>query len=196
MSLPNIPAVSPSLTRDEAINLIISSIAMEELGLSHITNAEGEKLQFLLGTLPGLTGGFATISDILAANDSVREMLNSIANNQLFLKSKANTALSSPVLPGPTGATGATGATGSAVGATGATGATGSVGPTGPTGATGATGPTGAIGPVGLVGATGAAGAVGPTGGNGAAGATGATGATGPTGDTGATGPTGPTGAT
>ena len=44
---------------------------MEELGLSHILNAEGEKLQYILGTLPGLSGPPATVSDVLAANESV-----------------------------------------------------------------------------------------------------------------------------
>ncbi|WP_242071583.1 hypothetical protein [Bacillus thuringiensis] len=50
MSLPNLPDITPdiSVTRQEAINLLLSSIAMEEIGLSHILNAEGEKLQHFL----------------------------------------------------------------------------------------------------------------------------------------------------
>lgn len=50
MSLPNIPDIDPliSLNRCDAINLLLSSIAMEEIGLSHILNAEGEKLQRFL----------------------------------------------------------------------------------------------------------------------------------------------------
>lgn len=196
MSQPSFPSISPPLTREEAINWIISSIAMEELSLSHINNTEGEKLQFILGTLPGLIGGPATISDVMAANESVREVLDSSVQNQLFLRDKFSTAVTAPVLQGVTGATGATGPTGPAEGATGATGA---AGPTGATGATGASGATGAVGPVGAVGptgATGATGATGSTGANGASGPTGATGATGATGSTGATGANGPTGPT
>lgn len=46
MSLPNIPDIAPeiSLNRCESINLLLSSIALEEIGLSHIINAEGEKI--------------------------------------------------------------------------------------------------------------------------------------------------------
>ena len=42
MSLPSFPVVNPPIEREDAVNQILSSIAMEELGLSHILNAEGE----------------------------------------------------------------------------------------------------------------------------------------------------------
>lgn len=182
MSLPSFPNVDPPIQREDAINQILSSIAMEELGLSHILNVEGEKLQYILGTLPGLSGPPATVSDVLAANESVRSMLETATQNQLFLKAKMQGALTASPMQGPTGPTGPTGAAGPAGGPAGSTGP---AGPAGATGATGATGPTGATGATGVTGATGPAGAVG---------ATGATGPTGPTGATGTTGPIGPTG--
>ena len=73
--MPSFPAANPPIEREDAVNQILSSIAMEELGLSHILNAEGEKLHYSLGTLPGLSGPPATVSDVLAANESVRSML-------------------------------------------------------------------------------------------------------------------------
>lgn len=51
MSLPKFPINPADITRDDAINMILTSIAMEEVGLSHILNAEGEKIQYVLGTL-------------------------------------------------------------------------------------------------------------------------------------------------
>ena len=203
MSLPTFPPIEPPLSREGSINEIISSIAAEELSLSHILNAEGEKLQYVLGTLPGLETA-AALDEVMQVNQSVQETLSSVMEQQMMLTGKLASAMSAPILPGPTGATGATGATGPAegpVGVTGPTGPTGADGPTGPTGAagpTGTTGPTGAQGPIGPTGATGAvgpAGAVGPTGATGATGAVGPAGAVGPTGATGATGATGPTGA-
>lgn len=190
MSMPVFPNINPPITREDAVNQILASIALEELGLSHILNAEGEKLQYILGTLPGLSGPPATIQDVLDANESVRSMLDTTAQNQLFFKAKLQAALGSSEMRGATGATGAVGPTGPAGGPTGATGATG------PTGATGATGPTGTVGAAGAIGPTGPTGATGPTGTTGATGSTGATGATGPTGATGAAGATGATGAT
>ena len=159
MSLPSFPKVDPPIERENAVNQILSSIAMEELGLSHILNAEGEKLQYILGTLPGLSGPSATVGDVLTATESVRSMLETAVQNQLFLKAKMQGALAASPMQGPTGPTGPTGATGPAGGPMGATGATG---PTGPTGATGATGATGPEGPWGDDGATGATGAAGP----------------------------------
>ena len=209
MSLPTFPPIEPPLSREGSINEIISSIAAEELSLSHILNAEGEKLQYVLGTLPGLEAA-AALDEVMQVNQSVQETLSSVMEQQMLLTGKLASAMSAPILPGPTGATGATGATGPAegpVGVTGPTGPTGADGPTGPTGAagpTGTTGPTGAQGPIGPTGATGATGATGPTGAVGATGATGATGSAGAngavgvagiTGAAGAAGATGPTGA-
>lgn len=140
---------------------------MEELGLSHIINAEGEKIQYVLGTLPGITGPNATLEDVLATNESVRDTLETASYNQFFLKSKLEKALSSSQMVGATGATGPTGPTGPGGG---------------PAGPAGPEGPTGPIGPAGTQGLVGAQGPAGPQGATGATGATGSTGATGPTG--------------
>ncbi len=70
MSNPNLPNITPtiSLSRDDVVNLLMSSIAMEELGLAHIINAEGEKIRFALGTLQGVSGPSATLQDVLTVN--------------------------------------------------------------------------------------------------------------------------------
>ena len=138
MSLPSFPKVDPPIQRDDAVNQILSSIAMEELGLSHILYAEGEKMQYILGTLPGLSGPAATVKDVLNANESVRSLLETAVQNQLFLKAKMQGALdaSDPVQgpAGPTGPTGPTGPAGGPAGPAGAPGPTGATGPAGPTG--------------------------------------------------------------
>lgn len=105
MSLPNFPEKDKNPTRDDAINQIISSIAMEELGLSHIINTEGEKMQYALGTLPDGKSlpEPVTIDDLLALNKSVRETLDSTMQNQFFLKGKLDAAISASVMQGPKG---------------------------------------------------------------------------------------------
>ncbi|WP_340024748.1 hypothetical protein MHI24_06440 [Paenibacillus sp. FSL K6-1096] len=109
MSQANLPNITPtiSLSREDAISLLISSIAMEELGLSHIINAEGEKLQYILGTLPGVSAPDVTISDILSVNDSVISTLRETVKKEWLLSSKLDSILSTPTLVGPTGATAA-----------------------------------------------------------------------------------------
>lgn len=94
MSMPTFPD-SGSISREDAVNHILTSIAMEELGLSHIINAEGEKIQYVLGTLPGVTGPDATIDEILETNKSVKGILDSVVQNQLLLKAKMESALNS-----------------------------------------------------------------------------------------------------
>lgn len=225
MSQPNLPNITPvvTLSRDDTINLLLSSIAMEELGMAHILNAEGEKIQYALGTIPGLTGPPSSLADILNLNESVRDTLDSLMKQELLLGSKLDSISNIPTLAGPTGATGPTGPAG------GPAGPTGAIGPTGPTGVTG-TGLQGIVAfnpliaptyttgqvvlyngssyvvnvnsPAGTPGASAdytllaAAGITGATGVTGPTGSTGVTGDTGPTGSTGATGGTGPTGIT
>lgn len=150
LSQPSFPN-NPDITRDDAVNQILSSVAMEELGLSHIINAEGEKLQYILGTLPGITGPAASIEDLLDANQSVQDLLQNASYNQLLLRSKMQQALAASEMTGTTGPTGPEGP----VGPLGPAGAQGPAGDTGPEGPAGATGPTGSAGPAGAVGPTG-----------------------------------------
>ncbi|MEH7151418.1 hypothetical protein V7095_13525, partial [Bacillus thuringiensis] len=84
MSLPNVPNITPSisLNREETLNLLLASIALEEIGLSHILNAEGEKLQYFLSTCPT---NFKSFLDI---NNSVNETLRNVAKNQMLLHFK------------------------------------------------------------------------------------------------------------
>jgi hypothetical protein len=163
--MPEFP-VLPDIDREGVLNQIVASVAFEELALSHILNAEGEKIQYTLGTLPGLPAT-ATVSDALGVNESVSSMLDTVLDNQMVLGSKLFSALSAATRVGVTGPTGATGATGSPTGVIGVTGVKGGVGPTGSKGAFGNAGPAGSTGPRGsstVVGALGVTGPVGSTG--------------------------------
>ncbi len=89
MSMPNIPNMNPSITvtRDDAVNMILSSIGMEELSLAHIVNAEAEKIQFALGTLETADGA-ASLDDIMAVNASAKRMLRDVIKNQMLIGMK------------------------------------------------------------------------------------------------------------
>ncbi len=98
MSMPSFPPNGADLTREEALTMIIASIAMEELALSHILNAEGEKLQYILGTLPG-TSPCACPQDVLAVNKSVTSLVEAVTQNQMLLKNKLSRVLEFCPLP-------------------------------------------------------------------------------------------------
>ncbi|PGR90459.1 hypothetical protein COC68_26420, partial [Bacillus thuringiensis] len=123
MSQANIPNITPniSLTREESINLILASIALEELGLAHIINAEAEKIQYAIGTLSGLSPA-ATLDEILAVNESVNQTIQTALKTQMLLQSKLDSVIKTPVLTGPPGPPGPTGPAGGATGATGPSG--------------------------------------------------------------------------
>lgn len=100
MSMPSFPPNGADMTQEEALTMIIASIAMEELALSHILNAEGEKLQYILGTLPG-TSPCACPHDVLAVNKSVTALVEAVTQNQMLLKNKLAQVLEFCPLPSP-----------------------------------------------------------------------------------------------
>ena len=80
MGMPVI--TTSSTTRDQAITELIQSVALEETALSHILNAEGEKIQKIVA-LPDVTPEV-----FLATNKSVESMVNSISNLEVILTDK------------------------------------------------------------------------------------------------------------
>ena len=96
MSMPSFVAEVPEISRENAINQNIAAIALEELALSHILNAEGEKIQYVLGTLVvpdrGLSGGI-TIANLVDLDTTVASVLQATAANMAALADKLRIAL-------------------------------------------------------------------------------------------------------
>ncbi|CAM4154642.1 hypothetical protein [Lederbergia lenta] len=92
MSQANIPNITPeiSIDRDDVINLLLASIALEEIGLAHIINAEAEKIQYVLGTLPGSPSPSATMADLIQINNNVQSTLETVIKKELLLGTKLN----------------------------------------------------------------------------------------------------------
>ena len=95
MSMPSIPDLNPDVTidRDDALNVILSSIGMEELSMAHIVNAEAEKIQFALGTLEGATEP-ASLEDIMEVNKSANKMFRDVIKNQMLIGMKMEDVVS------------------------------------------------------------------------------------------------------
>ncbi|MEG0073846.1 MAG: hypothetical protein RR922_05085 [Clostridia bacterium] len=82
MSMPII--VPGKTTRIEAVADIMESVALQETGLSHILNAEGEKIQAVVA-MQGVTPDM-----LLAVNASVDETVSAITRLEILLTSKLN----------------------------------------------------------------------------------------------------------
>lgn len=94
MSMPKIPDLNLNIERKDAVNILIMSIALEELALAHILNVEGEKVQYVLGTLEGRDPGEITICDVLEINRSLERTLKNVIKTEMLLNFKLETALS------------------------------------------------------------------------------------------------------
>lgn len=93
MSMPNIPDIAPKieLDIDDSAKLLLNSIALEEMGLSHIVNAEGEKLQYVLGRLERNKDRANTECEdrlLLKVNKSIKNTLREVLKNQMILQMK------------------------------------------------------------------------------------------------------------
>jgi len=93
MSLPKFPDLPKEYGFENSVFQIMAAIAMEEIGLSHILNAEGEKIQYVLGTLPDEDAPNPTIEQVLEINQSVQDTLRQVTYSQIILGVKMSDAL-------------------------------------------------------------------------------------------------------
>lgn len=80
MSMPKIECYD--VDKCCAAAALLQSIALEEAAISHILNAEGEKLQKII-SIPN-----CNCKDLLDANKSVEEMIEKITALELVLQAK------------------------------------------------------------------------------------------------------------
>ncbi|MFR7591102.1 MAG: hypothetical protein ACLUVC_06655 [Longibaculum sp.] len=77
------PVITPGTgSREQAITDLIESVALQETALSHILNAEGEKIQAVVAMED------VTAEELLMVNQSVENMTNTIARLEILLQSK------------------------------------------------------------------------------------------------------------
>lgn len=88
MSMPTFPKDGANMTREQALTMIIASIAMEECALGHIIEAEKDKLRCALDWCRESCGCRGTQEEVLAVNESVTRLLEVVAQNQALLRSK------------------------------------------------------------------------------------------------------------
>lgn len=91
MSMPTIPEINTKIdiTTNQAGNVVLASIGFEELGLAHIINAEGEKIQAFLGTLEGQEAKKeVNIEELEKLDRIVNDSLKAITKKELLLLMK------------------------------------------------------------------------------------------------------------
>lgn len=82
MSMPVIAMPCNPISIDQAVTDLIESIALEETALSHILNAEGEKLQRVIGLED------VDFCQLMEVNESVANMVSVVSSLELVLKEK------------------------------------------------------------------------------------------------------------
>lgn len=85
------PIITPGdKTADQAITDLLESVAMQESSLSHILNAEGEKMEAIL-----LADGTST-GELLRMNKSAELMIGAVTRLELILQGKAEIFVQCP----------------------------------------------------------------------------------------------------
>ena len=70
--------------------MILVSIALEEIGLSHVINAEGEKIQ---AAVHAVNCGKADVKELFAVDKSVNSVLRTVIKKEILLELKMVEAL-------------------------------------------------------------------------------------------------------
>ncbi len=77
------PIITPGTgTREQAITDLIQSVALQETALSHILNAEGEKMQAIIAM------SSTTPEQMLLVNDSVNKLINAATRLEIMFQAK------------------------------------------------------------------------------------------------------------
>lgn len=99
MSNPSIPNITPliSISTAQTVPLLLASVAVEELALAHLVNAEAEGLQLVLGTLTPTSTTLApaevSVSNFLAVNSDIRRTLHDVIKKEILLEFKFENVL-------------------------------------------------------------------------------------------------------
>lgn len=78
-------ATIPQRTQDQAITDLLESIALEEAGLAHIINAEGEKIQAIKS---GMEDGKYSTNEVICLQKSVADMIKTVIKKEMLLQFK------------------------------------------------------------------------------------------------------------
>lgn len=87
MSMPQIPESKHRPTFEETIIDLLESIALEEISLSHILNAEAEKIQAFIGEKANFPM-CSNYQDIITFNRSVNQIMDTVVMKEWLLLKK------------------------------------------------------------------------------------------------------------
>lgn len=88
MSMPEIKC--EHIDKCCAASSVLQSIALQEAGLAHIINAEGEKIQKVIAMCD------SNVDDLITTNTSVESLLEKVTSLELVLKNKMDSII--PIL--------------------------------------------------------------------------------------------------
>jgi hypothetical protein len=90
MSMPSFPPIDPELNIEKSISMILYSIALEVTAISHVINAEGEKIKY---ATEYIKRNCCDMQEIIDLNKSTEKLFEKINDTQLTLKNKMYGAL-------------------------------------------------------------------------------------------------------
>jgi hypothetical protein len=88
--MPTIPDIKPEIeiSFEETVRLLLASIALEELSLAHIINAEAEKIQEVVKCPAG-----NKLFDMICIDKSVERILRDVIKKEILLEFKFENVL-------------------------------------------------------------------------------------------------------